>query len=159
MKSLLRFLLASVIALGCLVAGSQTNPPLSISVRAVQPFYKVGNDVSIEIRLTNNLSHDLNTSANISDLTGVDPNYAFDVRDKSGKPVPLRSYKNREFATGRAIFDVLKSGETVTRIQTISRVFDLSQPGEYTVQVGRRSTDNPKERLMKSNTITVTVTQ
>jgi hypothetical protein len=151
-------MLAAAITLGCPVGSSQTKPALSISVRAVRPFVRAGDEVSIEIRLTNNLSYDLNTSANVSDLVGVDPNYVFDVRDASGKPVPMRKYKYPESAFGHAIFGVVKSGETITLMQPVSRLHDMSRPGKYTVQVGRRVSDNPKEAVVKSNKITVTVT-
>jgi hypothetical protein len=41
----------------------------------------------------------------------------------------------------------------------ISGLYDLSQPGQYKIQVSRAISDNPKAGVVKSNTITVTVTE
>jgi hypothetical protein len=40
----------------------------------------------------------------------------------------------------------------------ISRLYDLSQPGDYTIQLSRAVSDDPKNGVVKSNVITVTVT-
>jgi hypothetical protein len=40
----------------------------------------------------------------------------------------------------------------------ISLLYDLSQPGAYTVQLSRTLSDDPKDGVVKSNAITVKVT-
>jgi len=41
----------------------------------------------------------------------------------------------------------------------LSDLYDLSHPGQYTIQVSRAVSDKPKDGVVKSNTITVTVTE
>jgi len=40
----------------------------------------------------------------------------------------------------------------------VSRLFDMTEPGKYVIQVYRRATDDGRGAIVKSNTITVTVT-
>jgi hypothetical protein len=41
----------------------------------------------------------------------------------------------------------------------VSRLFDLGKLSQYTVQLSRAVSDDPKDGVVKSNTITVTVIQ
>jgi hypothetical protein len=40
----------------------------------------------------------------------------------------------------------------------VSRLHDMSRPGQYVIQVSRYVSDNLKDGVLKSNIITVTVT-
>jgi hypothetical protein len=53
----------------------------------------------------------------------------------------------------------LKPGEAQAGTATITRLYDLSRPGNYTIQVSQPLSDNPEDGVVKSNTITVTVTE
>jgi hypothetical protein len=131
--------------------------PFTLVIRAQEPTVKAGSGVSINVHLTNTSNRDLDASANISDMTRVDPNYLFDVRDSSGKSVPRRVYQHPELATGHAIFRTIKPGEDVTDVEDVSRLYDLTHPGKYVIQVSRRISDNEKDGVVQSNAITITV--
>ena len=101
----------------------------------------------------------MDISANISDLIGVDPNYTYDVRDSSGRLVPRRAYKHPEFATGHAVLRTIRPGESVADTEPIGRLLDLSKPGKYVIQVSRRVSKNEKDGDVRSNKITLGVSQ
>jgi hypothetical protein len=143
----------------CFASGpAGTMQPLAITISTDKAEVKAGSDVWIKVHLTNTSSREIDLSANINDMIRVDPNYVFDVRDASGNPVPKKVHKHPELATGHAVFRSLKPGESVTDEQDISGLDDLSQPGQYAIQVSRRTSDKEKDGLVKSNTITITVT-
>jgi len=112
----------------------------------------------IKIHLTNSSKRDLDASANISGLTGVDPNYLYDVRDSGGNLVPKRVYEHPELATGHAVFRTVKAGESITNVQNLSRLYDISQPGKYVIQVRRGVPGKAKDGAVESNKITLTIT-
>ena len=39
----------------------------------------------------------------------------------------------------------------------VSRLFDFSRPGKYSIEVSRHISSDPKSEIVKSNTITVNV--
>ena len=121
-------------------AGDQEHtakPPFILVISADKPSLKVGSDLMIRLHLTNVSDHDLDLSANISDITGTDPNYLYEVRDSGGNLVPARvyAYAHPELATGRTVFDTLKPGESTTIVQDLNRVVDIRRAGKNTVQV------------------------
>jgi hypothetical protein len=133
--------------------------PFTIVISPEKPTVKAGSDVWIKVQLTNNSSEDLDLSGSVSDLTGLDSNLNFEVRDDLGKLAPKRVHKHPELAGGRANLDrILKSGQSLTENQNISRLHDMTQPGKYVIRVSRRLSNNPNDGVVKSNTITVTVT-
>jgi len=119
-------------------AARQADPAFTIKLSAEQPTMKVGAEVLVKIMLTNTSGKDLDVSANISNLTGADPNYVYDVRDSKGKSVPKRIFAHPELATGRAVIRTLPSGQTLTDYQDLNRIFLIKHPGKYTVRVSRQ---------------------
>ena len=85
----------------------------------------------INVRLTNNSKQDIDASGGFSDLTGLDPNYVFDVRDSAGNLVPKRRYEHPELATGHPVNRTIKPGDSLTEEQGVSRLYDMSRPGKY----------------------------
>jgi hypothetical protein len=132
--------------------------PFSISISAETPVIKAGSDVWINVHLTNTSNHDLDDSGSIDNMIGLDPNLLFAVRDTRGKLVPKRVYKHPELAGGSPVNRTVRAGESISKEQRVSRLYDMSRPGQYVIQVSRRVSDKPKDGMMKSNTITVTLT-
>jgi hypothetical protein len=64
-------------------AARQAEPTFTIKLSAEQPTMKVGAEVPIKIMLTNTSRKDLDVSANISNLTGADPNPMAEVLFRS----------------------------------------------------------------------------
>ena len=137
---------------------SVARQPLSIKISAKPSTVRAGSSVMIDLYVTNLSRTDLDTGASISELTGIDPNYVYGVRDSAGHGVAKRLYRHPELALGHAILGTLKPGESVTLHQEISRLFDLTHPGKYSVQVSRRFPWNHKDILVRSNKIVLTIT-
>ena len=154
MLGLRLFVTGAVLAVGWEQPVSQ---PFSIVISTRKPVVKVGSEVPVKITLTNNSNRELNTSANISDLTGVDPNYSYEAHDSRGNPVKMKRHEHPELAFGHAIFGSVKPGESVTTVQDISRLLDVDTPGKYVIQVSRRVPDPKNGALVKSNKIVITV--
>jgi hypothetical protein len=133
--------------------------PFAIVISAEEQTLKAGSTVSIKVRLTNTSSQPLDASGSFSDLTGLDSNFLFDVRDNQGHLAPKRIYRHSELAGGHAILDrIVRPGETLTENQDISRLYDMTKPGKYVIQISR---EIPKEMgggVVRSNTVAVTVT-
>jgi hypothetical protein len=121
---------------------------------------KVGSSVDIGILLRNTSAEPLSCSANISDFTGQDPYLRFDVRDDHGRMVPKRVYAHSELAEGHPIMGcTVRPGESRTEGQDVARIYDMTRPGKYVIQVFRAiSSTNEKAGVVESNKITVTIT-
>lgn len=132
--------------------------PFTIKISTDKPVVKAGSEVSIKVHLTNTSKRVMDCSATISNMTGVDPNYLFEIRDQVDNPAPLRVYEHPELATGQPISRSLKPGESFTDEQEVSRLIDMSRPGNYVIQVSRRASENKKDGVVKSNIITVRIT-
>jgi hypothetical protein len=132
--------------------------PFSINISGETPVVRAGSDVYINVHLTNTSNHDLDDSGSIDDMIGLDPNLLFAVRDTRGRLVPKRVYKHPELASGSPVNRTVRPGESISEEQRVSGLYDMSRPGQYVIQVSRRVSDNPKDGVLKSNTITVTVT-
>jgi hypothetical protein len=142
-------------------AQDQPKHPFSITISALKPVVKVGDIVVLKVKLTNTSGQDINGSASYD--RGLHAGYEYDVRDSSGTPVQRNP---RSGPTGQPIplnldarIRTLKPNESVEEVTVISRTFDLSQPGEYVIQLCRRIHGNPGDDAVKSNAITITVTE
>jgi len=138
-------------------ADTQANPPFAIVISAEEREVKYGARAMVKVELTNNSDHDLDMSTGINDFTAVDPNYVVDVRDSKGNSAPKRVYKHPEFATTSVRFGGVEPGKTYTSHELVGRLYDMSAPGDYVVQVSRRVSDNESDGFVKSNAITITV--
>ncbi|HEY2822693.1 MAG TPA: hypothetical protein VGJ06_16735 [Candidatus Acidoferrum sp.] len=158
MKVFSRAVLIAFFALTALGQERPSRKPFTIVISTNVQTIEVASGVWIRVNLTNTSSRSLDTSANISDLTGTDPNFIFDVRDSDGNSVPKRVYEHPELATGRAILGrLIKPGASLTEDQDISRLYDMSHPGAYVIQVSRRASEFKKDGVVKSNKITVRI--
>jgi hypothetical protein len=148
----LAIVVVSTVCLAQTVAG-----PITIVISAETSAVQAGEEVRINVQLTNNSTETLDASANINSMTGVDPNYRFDVRDSNGIEMPRRTYAHSEHVTGHAILRTLKPGESITDAEPLGRLVDMSRPGKYTIQVSRSLPNNGGAATVKSNKIIVTV--
>ena len=133
--------------------------PFEIRISAESQSVKVGSSAMISVRLTNNSNRSLDLSGTFYDLTGQDSNFIFEVRDQRGRMVAKRTYPHAELAGGKAILGrVVNPGGTLTENQDVARIYDMTRPGKYTVQVSRPVSFTDKNaQVVKSNEITITV--
>lgn len=131
---------------------SETNIPFIV---------KAGEDVGVNITKTVTSKHEVDCSIAWSNLSGLDEKYQYDVRDSSGNPVGKHTTTQPLPYMSGLSSGVCKPGEAPGNSgnNTITRLYDLSRPGKYTIQVSQPTSNNPADGAVKSNTITVTVTQ
>lgn len=148
------------------IAYSQTSQqPFAITISTDKPQVKQGDIVLINITMKNTSDHDVDCTGNPSNA--LDRNFVYDVVDEDGRPVPIIEKK---YHGGSSIWlCTIKPGETSHSAGgLISRLFDFSRPGKYTIQVSRPiwgddqrpGTDGMVQNntpVVKSNTITITV--
>ncbi len=123
---------------------------------------KTGVKIYLTIKTKNTSKHEIGCEVIADYMVGLDPNYEYDVRDSQGKPVREHVIEHKELA-GRAVQGLgcrLKPGESSTQGgNDITRLYDLSQPGSYTIQVSRPASDDPKDGIVKSNILRLSITE
>lgn len=156
MRRLLSLLLvASTLALG---APSDKSSPFTIRISTDKSDVKAGSDIFIKIQLANTSNHTVDCTMVPSN--GSDSAYQYDVRDLSGNPAPKVRKDHPEISPPFHIWPcVLNPGESTALNETlVSREYDMSRPGKYTISVSRFIEGDRKEAgVVKSNVITVTV--
>jgi hypothetical protein len=170
MKSLLSWLLC-VFCLACVSVLAETSPPpFTVTISAEAPavnigsedyVVKAGSDVFINVRLTNTSKRNLRLSDDTDSRTGVDFCNRYQIHDSSGNFARNRTIKHPEIgSTGHGWpARLIKPTENLTvASDRISGLYDLTKPGKYTIRVARDASGNPKEGEVKSNVITLTVT-
>jgi hypothetical protein len=123
---------------------------------------KLGSELFITVHLTNVSKHNLAFDYDKDSRTGVSFAHRYEVRTSQGKSAERRTISHPELgSTGHGWPDqILKPGESMDITgDHISGLYDLSRPGEYTIQLLRAIRDDPKGGFVKSNAITVTVTK
>jgi hypothetical protein len=154
-------LLGGVLALLGAASAQSSQLPFSIGISAERPVVKAGSDVFIQIQMVNTSNHDVDCTrvpTNASDRA-----YQYDIRDSRGNLAEKMTLapKHPEIKETFSIWPcVLKPGESTSKDDNlISKLYDLSRPGKYVVQVSRFISGARKEEgVVKSNTITITVT-
>lgn len=142
----------------------------TITISSPQNTWKAGSDVVVSISLIN--------TSNQRIFFRKAPGQAFGERfmdveatDDQGKSLPRTKYYHglrtedgdgnrrqptEELAIGGSVSKkFLKPGETLQDGIVVSKLFDLSRAGKYTIRVQRR--DEGSKSLVMSNTITLTI--
>jgi hypothetical protein len=149
--------------------GQPKQPAFSITISAPDVI-SAGSEPKLSIVLKNTSDHKIMLTRSLQTDRG-ELHHDVEVRDDKGDLVPEMEYhqklKGRLPATpgkappppivGSDIFVTMKPGETRNDDLTISKLYDLSKPGKYTIQVSRF--DETAKAVVKSNTITVNVTK
>jgi hypothetical protein len=128
--------------------------PFKIEISAESSTIVAGDDVTIDVSLTNTSDQIVSEGAMYEGRFELDSTLRFEILDEHGKPVPKRHYPHEELRTGSVRFRDLRPGDTMTQHQTVSRLYDMRNPGKYTIQVWKRNPDYD----IKSKIVTVTVT-
>lgn len=142
-----------------------TPPPFSISISARPDVMKVGQQLAINVVLTNLSDHSLDTPSVW--IEGFDAVYNFDVRDSTGTQLPWHA------PPWVAHFDAIRSGKldpggAKGEQLVISDFYNLTKPGAYEIQAWRYiDVENPQGETVRkpdiakgvvwSNKITLTV--
>lgn len=137
-------------------------PKIAIVIKAAQTSVKVGSIVEVEVQEMNISHGDVPGGGPFSASTTI---FRWDIRDSTGKQVPMTEYGLKanhldspdgvpRVWAGSSFSAPLAPGQTITQKLTLSKKYDLSNPGKYTIQ----AIQSDGEMDVKSNTVTLSVT-
>jgi hypothetical protein len=168
MTALLRPLLAA--AVFTLLGGSPAHcgePSFSLTISLAQDTAKAGSEVTVKIVLKNITDHEIRIGGIRRTLPADDvvpANCRAIVTDAKGAPAPYTKYGERmwshpleEGVNGTGIFGPMEAGGQGAFDLVLSRLYDLSKPGKYTIEVKYPDYDN--EVIVRSNKIVLTITE
>jgi hypothetical protein len=148
---------AALLLLAAAVAESV--PPFSLTITTPHPEVKAGSGVRVDLTLTNNSDRvaEFQFTGSLCDYAAVE------VRDSAGNLVPDTEVKSKSDCAHQEITGAngmyrLKPNESKRDTIAVSMFSDMSKPGEYSVQVMWKAPKEFDSVVVKSNTITVTVT-
>jgi hypothetical protein len=130
---------------------------LSIKVTALDPIVTSGTKIIVKVTTTNHS----NRSITYHD-TQPDCDYSFTVLTETGTPARETDLKRTlacggEFKiSGRDILVTLKPSESHDDELELTHLYDMSNPGEYSIQVERTF---PEIGHFRSNTLSIKVTK
>jgi hypothetical protein len=139
------------------IAALAQNSAISFKLTALDSSIKSGTKIAIQFTTTNSSNHPV-TYHNLSTYC----DYTLNVLTASGSPATETEFKKQLHcvASGlvianRDILVTLEPGESNTERIVLTELYDMSQPGEYSVQAERTF---PGIGHFSSNVVTVTVT-
>lgn len=137
---------------------SDAKPPLVLVIAAEPTPVKAGDAVSVRTVLTNNSKQPFDASACYCGPAGLDSLFKWEVRENGGRAAK-RTYPHPELATGEIILDrVVQPGGELSGSQDISRLYNMIQPGKYTIQAILELPKQMGGGIVRSNEVTVTIT-
>lgn len=146
--------------------------PCVVSISLEEPAVRIGNDtytvkagskLFVKVELTNTSKNDLVIGDGYDARFGADTYYNhYEVRDGNGNLVPQQPISHPEL--GRTSHGwprrTVKPRQTMSvNDDLVTRLYDLSKPGKYTIQDLRAVSDKTNEGRVKSNAITLLVTE
>jgi hypothetical protein len=153
-------LLAAILTMWAPASAQPAQPQFSITISTEKTEVKAGSELFIKVQMKNISDHEVDCSR--VPTNGWDGAYQYDVRDTHGNLAERKLLVpgHPEIKGASSIWPcILKPGESTNDDHIISRLYDLSHPGKYAIQVSRLITGGHKEDgVVKSNTITITVT-
>jgi hypothetical protein len=126
--------------------------PFAITISTPEPTIKAGSALLLEMFLTNGLDHP-------AVIDNALTKYDVEVLDSHGKLAPLTTNGQdlrKKIGWGGGPRFTVQPGDDLRGGVYVDKLYDISRPGQYTIQVAR--TDEDSKVVVKSNTITVNVT-
>jgi len=133
-------------------------PWFSVTISTPEASVSAGSDVKLNVVFANNTGKDLHSGYGGLGRNG--PVFDIYIRDSKNMAVLETPFgltmhgKNPHPFSGSVFSATSHPGETIKEELNLSKEYDLSKPGKYTVQVRER---HPVFQSVKSNTITITV--
>ena len=161
-----------VLAAAISVATAAAAPAFTLDISLASYVVKAGSDLKLTVTLTNTSDRYITVSM----WAPEERSFAVDVREQDGSAAGKTRYYRMIMGddTGkdaseppldptkttvevfRSGFAGVQPGETKTYSFLINKLYDLSQPGKYTIQVSQD--DSLNKLTVKSNTISLTIT-
>ncbi|MGH9591296.1 MAG: hypothetical protein ACRD25_12935, partial [Terracidiphilus sp.] len=164
MKALVRILwVVVVVSLGTGMLWTQSNssktnmqePSFSLEINADKPVIDLGSPVWIMITITNVSDQTIHFGFGRSGNEAI--GFKYDVRNEEGqslKRVEHHGDNRPRLPPGSTLSGILQPRKSLGESTMLSDIYELDQPGKYTVQVSRKE---PGMAIIRSNTITITV--
>lgn len=150
---------AVLVALGC--AGAASGQDARISISAPKVSVQVGQPISIEVQLKNISGHEIR-AGEVVGHNQAELNYIVTMLDSKGRPVPPTSYgtaaRSRHVMIISEVAKRLGPGQALAQHTELAKLFEITEPGNYTVRVGRIWPPSSKN-VVWSNTLTLTMTK
>src|SRR6266403_5108418 len=132
---------------------------LSLVITPAHQTVSAGSEVKIKTKLTNSSDHVVTFFD-----TNFDCDYPTEVRDDKGNPAPQTPYRrelkcSERLGDTRNILVTLKPQESIDEEIVVNKLYDLSRPGDYLIQVSRTVPKKLGGGSIKSNTIMITLTR
>jgi hypothetical protein len=132
--------------------------PLSLSISVPEHVMPIGSELKVRTTLTNMTNHVITLRDRIRAC-----DYPVEVRYETGNLAPETNYQrqlkcNAKFTESRNILVTLKPGESRDDEIILNQLFELSAPGNYSVQVSRAIPKELGPEPIKSNVTTITIT-
>jgi hypothetical protein len=156
--SLARVLTLIILAVCAASSVHSTAAPFTLTLDAGEKAVKAGSELKTYVTLRNSSNRAIYMSVGSSDV-----DYAIEVRDSQGRLAPdtdfARKLKERAYYSNDTVF-TLQPGESLPKTPLVAtKFYDLSRPGKYLIQVSRGVPKEIGGGTVKSNTITIAVTE
>jgi hypothetical protein len=161
-------LLVMSMAAPCTGSAQGTSPSFSVAISVLQGVVARGSAVKVTIILKNTSNQDIVIPRSNANDQGEFHN-KITIRDEEGNLVAdkatIAAHIDRKKDTQSELTSLtmetvinftLKPGESLKDGIKLSEIYDISKPGKYSIEVER--TDDTTNTVVKSNTITLTVT-
>jgi len=151
----LLFVLVTAYLANC---GISANKPFALELRSEQDSVPAGSEIKVEITLRNTSNRMIRTSFGLPEF-----DYSVRVHDALGR-IPAetalaRNAKERSYFSNDQSF-TLQPGESLPAATLLlTKLYDLSSPGRYTVQVSRAVPKELGGGTVESNLLTIAVVQ
>jgi hypothetical protein len=135
-----------------------STPPFALTLEAEENPVKAGSEVNVDITLSNSSNRAMHMSYGLTESDD-----AFEVRDIQNRIPPETEFARKSKARGyfsNDHFFYLQPGESLPKAPlVVSKFYDLSRPGKYKIQVSRAVPNALGGGTIKSNVVTITITE
>jgi len=151
-----RLLILIVLTASAMSSAQIPTTPFTLALETKENAVRTGSEVEVDITLRNSSSRAMHISYGLSEH-----DYTFEVRDSQNRTPPetefARKSKGRTNFSNDQVF-YLQPGESLPKaLLVVSKFYDLSRPGKYTIQVSRAVPKELGGGAIKSNEITIVV--
>jgi len=164
MRCFIRLLLfVSVMSGVQLGAESAQETPFSLTIGTPQQVVKAGSEVRVDVVLKNTSDHEITLLRSPGTGRG-ELEFESDVLSEKGNPASQTKYghglkkSGLDAVEGSRIMFRLQPGETYEDSMSLNKLYDLSKPGKYRIELHKRVPDHLGQGVVKSNALVITVT-
>jgi hypothetical protein len=156
--SLKRVLILITLAMWAASSTQSSTPPFALMLEAEENPVKAGSEVKVDITLSNSSNRAMHVS-----YGSTESDYAFEVRDSQNRIPPETEFARKSKGTAYFSSDqlfYLQPGESLPKATlVVSKFYVFSRSGKYKIQVSRAVPKELDGGTIKSNVVTLTITE